>query len=414
MFAWRKPKPSDDEPLVPHGLVWQATEEPMPAKAERIDPGSPREASSPFPVPKTRIDPPNEHYRDDDGAPPKMGAASDPLPWASMNAKDAVKRPPPFWDSNASLKALPAKPSPDACDSNSTDSFRAIPTLSVVPAINAETADRSATARVALKRFLADRAEELHATWSELTHVIAELFANTRHKFADWQLRENIRRTREQAQVRLAQSIANVSHQAPKAGAAADEQKTSKMQDRLRVARNTALLIQNKAAAALAGSKQSARGLMNRRIRIRIAAASQLRTYVGRFQDAQTRSRNILQRNSRLVTSLAMAALSALFTLGLIIIVGHYQPSANADVPGIAPTRQSAATIPTTPVVAKPSPTRTANSAAATKAVPVVNTALRTQEKVVPVKTKTVRRPHHNEDEDYVAPDTYVYYGKKR
>jgi outer membrane receptor for ferric coprogen and ferric-rhodotorulic acid len=264
-----------------------------------------------------------------------------------------------------------------------------------------------------LKRFLADRVEELHATWSELTHVIAELFANTRHKFADWQLRENIRRTREQAQVRLAQSIADVSHQAPKAGAAADEQKTS-MQDRLRVVRNTALRIQNKAAAALTDSKQSARGLMNRRIRIRIAATSQLRTYVGRLQDAQTRSRNILRQNSRLATSLAMAALSALFTLGLIVTVGRYQPSANANVSGIAPTRQSAATVPATPVVPKPSPTRTANSEPAAKPATVVNTALRTQEKIAPPRTKTVRRPHHNEDEDYVAPDTYVYYGKKR
>jgi hypothetical protein len=64
--------------------------------------------------------------------------------------------------------------------------------------------------------------------------------------------------------------------------------------------------------------------------------------------------------------------------------------------------------------VAKPSPTRTPNSATAMKPVPVVNAVLRSQEKIAPLKTKTVRRPHHNEDEDYVAPDTYVYYGKKR
>jgi hypothetical protein len=413
MFAWRKPKLEDDEPLVPHGLIWQATEEPMPAKAERIDPGPLQEASPPIPVPLRRVDPPQDHHTVDhqtvgDDAPPKMGAVSDPLPWASMNAKDAVKRPPPFWDRNAGLKTPPAASAPSAGDSKSASLSAAKPKLAAMPARTAEFS-QSAARDVVFKQFLAERKQELRAAWSEFNHAIAELCANTRHAYVGWEFRKNIQRTRERAQARLAKTVA----QKPAVAAAPEDNTPSKLQARLAVAGNAVLRIQNKAVASFIDSARSARGLMHRQVRIRITAGSQLRSYVGQFQRAQAKSRSVVQKNSRLATSLAMAALSALLSLGLILMVGRYQPSANAGPPAVTSTRpQSAAAIPAN--TAKPSPASSPHYVPATKRAPVVNMVLRTPAHAAAAKTKIVRRPHHNQDEDYVAPDTYVYYGNKR
>lgn len=378
----------------------------MPAKAERIDPGAAPEAYSPIIVPIKRADPLRDHDASAD-APPKMGAVSDPLPWASMNAKDAVRRPPPLWDQKAGLKTPAPVAAPTAGDSKPAN-FAAKP-LASVPAGNAEF-NRSAAREVVSKQFVAERREELRAAWSEFKHVIAELCANARHAYAGWEFRKNLRQTQERAQARLAKTVAR-----KPAVAATVENTPSKVQARLAVAHNAAVHIQNKAAAALANSVQSARGLMHRRVRIRITAGSQLRSYVGRFQGAQAKSRSLLQQNSRLATSLAMAALSALLTLGLILMVGQYQPSANADAPAVKSTQpQSMGVIPANLTKAKPSPASSVHSAAATKRSPGVNTALRTPANAAAATTKTAHRPHHNEDEDYVAPNTYVYYGTNR
>jgi hypothetical protein len=154
---------------------------------------------------------------------------------------------------------------------------------------------------------------------------------------------------------------------------------------------------------------------MARKIRVRIASGSQLRSYTARLQDFRAKSRTILQRDSRLVTSLAMAGLSALLTLGLIVGVGRYQPSASAGGPGTTSTPQyDAVTIPAHPIAAKPSPTGKAQPEALMKQSPVVNTSLQTPIHPSATKPPSARRAHHNADEDYVAPDTYVYYGKKR
>jgi hypothetical protein len=414
MFAWRKPRPSDDEPLVPHGLIWQATEEPMPAKEETIDPGPLQEPNPPIPVPLRRVDPPPDNYAVDhqirgDDTPPKMGAVSEPLPWASMNAKDAVKRPPPFWDQNAALKTPVPVPAPGTGDSKSAKLFTAKPNLAAVPTRNAGF-NRPTTRDVVLKQFLVERKQELRAAWSEFTHAAAELFANARHAYAGWEFRKNLRQTRERAQARLAITVAKKS-----ARATTPENNTpSKMQARLPVARNAAVRIRNKATASFTDSARSVRRLMHRQVRIRITAGSQLRSFVGRFQRAQQKSRSMLLKNSRLSTSLAMATLSALLTLGLILMVGRYQPSANAGTPTVTSTQsKNTAGIPANTVKAKPSPASGVHSAAATNGSPVVNTALRTPANAARAKT-TARRPRHNEDEDYVAPDTYVYYGNKR
>jgi len=152
---------------------------------------------------------------------------------------------------------------------------------------------------------------------------------------------------------------------------------------------------------------------MHRQVRIRIAGGAQLHSYVSRFHNAQRKSVSVLRQNSRLATSLAMAALSALLMLGLILVIGHSQPSASADAAAVTSRQsQGAPAAPANPATVKPLVGAAPISAHPAKSSPVVNTALRTPGNTPAVKT--IHRPHRNEDTDYVAPDTYVYYGNKR
>jgi hypothetical protein len=378
----------------------------MPAEAERTDPVAAQELHSPITIPLKRSDSPPQQPAPAD-TPPKMGSASELLPWASMNAKDAVKRPPPFWDSNADAKIPRDISATSTSDSKPANSLK----ISAIPEVK-DAANQSKTESFALKQFAAERNKELHDAWCEFTHVIAEVFANMRHAYANLRLRANVRRTREEAHIRLARGIASVSRRTQQS--VANEKWSSKIRTEFMAAGSVARRLQSKTAAAFADSRKSARGLITRRVRIRIAAGPQFRPYIARLQYFRAKSRTILQRESRLVTSLAMAGLSALLTLGLIVVVGRYQPSASASGPAITSTQQQGVvTIPAHPIAPKPSPSRNADSAPLTKQSPVVKASLQTPIHPEPPKPPSARRPHHNADEDYVAPDTYVYYGKK-
>src|SRR5262245_29858614 len=85
MFLRRKPKakPDREEPLVPHGLIWQATarKEPQPAPPP---PGSPT-PNQPKPRTDTRFDrPPSAR---------KLGAISPPMAWPSPRIQEIPRRP---------------------------------------------------------------------------------------------------------------------------------------------------------------------------------------------------------------------------------------------------------------------------------------------------------------------------------
>jgi len=406
MFAWRKPRPQHDEPLVPHGLIWQATEDPMPAKAERTDPGVVQETNSPNSVPLRRVPPPSDQPKTSDDSPPKMGPVSDLLPWASMNAKGAVKRPPPSLDRDAGLK-MPQAAS-RAGDSKSVSPAAVKPQLAAVPTRSAGSNQRS-TRQIIVKEFFGERKQELRAAWFELTHATAELYANARHAYAGWEIQKNLRQTRERAQARLAEAVAQKSTPVD----VPENETSSNTPATLMVVRTAAARIQNKAAASFANSAGSVRGIMHRQVRIRIAGGAQLHSYVSRFHNAQRKSVSVLRQNSRLATSLAMAALSALLMLGLILVIGHSQPSASADAAAVTSRQsQGAPAAPANPATVKPLVGAAPISAHPAKSSPVVNTALRTPGNTPAVKT--IHRPHRNEDTDYVAPDTYVYYGNKR
>ena len=156
-----------------------------------------------------------------------------------------------------------------------------------------------------------------------------------------------------------------------------------------------------------------ARELWMGRVRIRLALHAPLQRIVSRPMEVCRAAVNAVRQNARLVNSLAMATLSALLAWGLIVTVRHHDPAGKAagnDAAHATVTANSASAAPAKAVAAKgtssavkPNPTRAA-SHASKKPSPIVQAADR----------KTIRKAaQHRTNDDYVAPDTYVYYGKR-
>lgn len=171
----------------------------------------------------------------------------------------------------------------------------------------------------------------------------------------------------------------------------------------------TALLAEISRCSLEAGN--FARQLWTRRVRIRLATRDPLQKIVSGPMAVCRAAANAIRQNARLVNSLAMATLSALLAWGLIAAARHYDPAAKAaghDAARSFVKANPTLAAPATAVVArdpasKPDGLRTASSASK-KPTPVVQAAER----------KTIRKQEHRSgNDDYVAPDTYVYYGKR-
>ena len=127
MFAWRKRKESHDQPLVPHGLIWQATDE--PESVEEAASAEPHVVPEPIEMPlRNDVRPQDQPAAIGSGAgdlsrstqsipgPMKLGAISPPISWPSPKTASVIRRtPPPIsenqpWDSDRELPAPPKRP----------------------------------------------------------------------------------------------------------------------------------------------------------------------------------------------------------------------------------------------------------------------------------------------------------------
>jgi hypothetical protein len=150
------------------------------------------------------------------------------------------------------------------------------------------------------------------------------------------------------------------------------------------------------------------------RLRIHLSGFPlQARIALARASSEWNLRRESLARNSRLWASLALGAVSALIVMGIFITARHY---AQASLPSkrnasASSTQSGNAAAPTT---VAPVMVNTHNGASAQTSLPPITLtkAKPTPRKLSRAAVAPHRRIHHNEDEDYVAKDTYVYYGK--
>ncbi|HEX7896020.1 MAG TPA: hypothetical protein VF447_17605 [Terriglobales bacterium] len=145
------------------------------------------------------------------------------------------------------------------------------------------------------------------------------------------------------------------------------------------------------------------------RIRIRsnamakVAAASNSLASAGNWRVNTARL-----RDRRLQTSMLMAGASAVLALAVIVGLRHYGPvNASSTAVGTSAVHASA-----TPSVQEPTPVSASEptGAAAKSTSRVIPTAEATT--AAPPAPKKTQRVHHvSSNDDYVAPDTYKYYG---
>src|SRR5439155_11356239 len=232
---------------------------------------------------------------------PKLHDIPRPLPWASLNDKDAIKKPPVLDDASywrtplrhaneEKIVSVPNRPFP-------TEDKPEIKLASPAKAIN----DRE-TSRKTLPRVFVDCKREFGGALSEARHAVAELSANAKHVYAAWKVRRNITQARQDAETRIAHLRIDVSRQ--KRAAVRKQNLSLRMTAVISGAQGVASGIQEKAAIVFESSGQLVRRMSARRVRIRIAAGGELAIFFQRMKRTHGELRLALQRNSRLATSM--------------------------------------------------------------------------------------------------------------
>lgn len=392
MFARHKRKHPEDEPLVPHGLIWQATDEP-----ESVDDA----ASANSHISSEAIEMPlrNDVRSQGDAAvagsgegntssgsnqststPGKLGAISPPIPWPSPRTASIIKRVPPPTEpalptspanqtasADRELEAPPKRPPQPVPDRPPAQAQKQQKLEIVEPAFKPRSHGRSIF--IPVTRAL----ESLSQLAGDAFEGTVRSLRNSRGKVLTTYESLNL-----QAQIRRARSAV-----------------TSFSSNAVR-----------SSVTRSAGLVQRARA---QKVRIRIPKSAGTQALIQRSRMALALRRESFRRDSRLWTSLAMAALSALLTLGVISAIRHQAPGGSRSA-----TRPSA---PATPAM-NPAGLIAPRTALASMRPDAKNAPVKgsTQAKPSPDGTDNrpsaaPRRTHHNDDEDYVAPDTYHYYG---
>jgi len=433
MFARRKPKMQKDEPLVPHGLVWQATAEPeaapegnMPVVSQENSQGKPVEMPQPpapanseakadpsplFPLGKSLhnkkmipaaspAEPPSEAP-----VPRKPVAASPPEFWKSVKRPELVKTSAPETSVPSVSHSEPAekrevarRPEPQLK-----------PALVAIRGKVTEARVQFSDGWVVAARLRAKLSSQVQAAARAAGHLPGIAGSKLGESYRTLRFEQKISGVRSWA----ARSSQNVSTQA----------RPYRQQFHARIAswsHQAMASAKTKSRRAYSTARQQIAGIANRarnsQLKIRVTGLP-LRTRISIARSrARWAQRTALRGDSRLWISMAMGGLSALLALGLITTVRHYGTAAlpSHALDSTSATKGSkasgvvsqAGTAMTPPVVHADAPARASTSE------PMILKPARVS---APVKRTTlpVSKHRRSQDEDYVARDTYVVYGAK-
>jgi hypothetical protein len=411
MFFRRKPKakPDREESLVPHGLIWQATAQEEPQSA------LPKARSSALNQPKPTI----EASFDGSRSSRRLGAISPPIAWPSPRIQEIPRRP----HSHAE-----------------TERMAAMAMGQVIPLPYAEQPhlSRPAGPKIEPSRpevlearqpvTLSSLAPKTHSPFRERFRAFGERFQAVERS---WAL------ARQEVQGNVHALIANVGQRFHRIGGVLSAQLQrallwprslkSPIRAMLTTSGTAKQRLLSRGEATWNGvenwfgrSADAVTGVWQRKIRVGLHSAwsmpiapSKLRASVSGWKSKTVR----LRFDSRLWTSMAMAAASAGLALGMINLVRRYSPQA-------APVHTRSFPAPTSPskhgkstnsvshpnvntgrVLVKPSAARSATPP------PRIQTPAKSPTPAARKVQARKPRSHNSEDADYVARDTYVYYG---
>jgi len=401
MFAKPRRRPQEEQPLVPHGLVWQAMQETAPTEKEKsetgVEPVTPEAKPVPIVLPPVQVS-------------ARASAASTPA-----NSEPVSSGLPLFWQKLAKLEIVKPESGVDSTIPPQ-GSDRALATAEygrekrpfpAVDPIKHETNPPKAAMRefASLWRGLSAQREvkALILNFRKFTRILGQsgvaVVGKARAKmlkcppWGEWKRRmgwgcdfivararnaiataENgCRELTAKAQARFAARLPGVQ---PPIGAAQPPVRTPDVHP---VARRSAT------ARIFVGLQLQERGAL-----VRLFSLTKVHT---------------LRRDSRLWTSVAMAGLSAALAFGFISTVRHYATQALPS--HILSTDSSAARKP-----AEAPGLVQGKSASPVGSVPKRAAIISRKRVNAPRVVKP--KPRHSEDDDYVARDTYVSYENRR
>jgi len=405
MLARGKRRQDEEESLVPHGAIWQATENSMSPQPEIANSAAQQEAVKATPMPA-----PSSSARSDANRKtrkPKLGAISPPLPWPSPKIQEIARPVRPRFS------ALPPEvKSPPSISAS-------VPNVYPIAAPTAcDTTGESVSRLSFWARFRAQR-EAASLVFSRCRQHAVEGLLSTKAAVGKLQARVE---DAYQLSIRRLHDVARIARDR-RGAAQADQAPPVEMQES-RAARGRAFAsIRGAAEHATSYTRLkcerallATRNFINNaaeatrefriKIKFRRPQSAALQGLMARAKHAKS---YLLRRESRLSTSVVMGALCALLALLVFSGVRGYAPHASpakvsANRPA-TPTKQAVAI-----AVTKPSPAARSTSSKPNRSV-VKRASLSTPARKVASPKVTRKKNHHNEDEDYVAKDTYVYYG---
>ena len=408
MFWRRRKLPAEDEPLVPHGLILQAMEESGSELPPDMWDNSPKD------VPQSPAEPVEMRLRvsaqpqNRSGEPqplPNQGKISPPATWPRVDEAEMARR----------AKGM---------DTAVSFPYRGPILSSAIP--NTDEFEPDAEISEPTRLELVEPPVAPPTATSEVSRLASVLSRIREVLPSAAPLRQRIEATLSRTGTGASRVLQLVAAQARKlrtnAGKVLDATKTRFAHGSKDVIVHSRSGLQHVREGIRFTDSSPVRSAWGRvsswRVTIRIPAASKKslteNTRLSRFL-----VQGIVQRDSRLWSSLGMAALSALLALGFISAVRHYQP----DRVEAQPTQAAAAPIKTvqadpqagakqsltaTPATPKSLPVA---SAAAIGLVGAKPSAIVTEKKPASTSPKKPRVRRNTDEDDYVAKDTYVFYG---
>lgn len=418
---WRRRKLPEDEPLVPHGLISQAMEEEAspelppdmldsPKGLEQSPPAEPIEM-------RLRVSAPVQSSQPEPL--PEQGRISPPLKWPRVDKAEIARRAQGI-DTAVSFpyrRPIVSAAVPDFDASEPEAEISEPAKLEVVETPSA--ADPIAVAPVAART---EKFKNLLARVRELHLPTVEPLQQRIHSA--------LSQAKAGASTRFQSATSRVQEVGSRTGVALDAAKM-----RL-VDRSNAAIAQSRSGLQhvrenirgtdLSGARRAWNRMRSWQVTVRIPASNR-RLFSFAVETAKSSGvmiRRMVQRDSRLWASMGMAALSALLALGFISVVRHYgpdrveaQPTSTKVSATAAPTKaQSNPTVSSTPsTTAKsidPKPSLIAKTSATRPVANVPTPVIAPQKKeVTALSTPKHRVRRTSEEDDYVAKDTYVFYG---
>ncbi len=417
---WRRRKLPEDEPLVPHGLISQAMEEEgSPELPPDMWDNSPEIKQSPAePVEmRLRVSAPVQSSQAEPL--PEQGKISPPLKWPRGDEDEIARRAQgidtavsfPYRQpivSAAVPKTDEFKPEPELADPAKLELVETTPaTEPVLPVSTVKLSNLVSRVRGLRLPAFEPLRQKIISACSQAKTGASTGFQSATNRFQEVRTKSGV--ALDAAKMRLVDR----SHEAI-------AHSRSGMQHLRENIRGTDWSVANR--------------VWNRvrswQVTVRIPASNRrfISSTVESAKSSGLTVRRMVEHDSRLWASMGMAALSALLALGFISVVRHYEPDRVEAQP--ASTIPAAATAARTEAAqsnsAPPSnPSATAKSIdpkpspiAKTKTQEIKQAAITSPPVAVPHKKEvaTVSTPKHrvrhsSEEDDYVAKDTYVFYG---